>query len=267
MKKTFTLFALIFAGLSNVQSQSLEAWTVDAAGTTTLVALTNGTTVAFTTSAGNQLTTKVKFKNTSASTHTYNVIRRDVVLHAVGASTVDVASAYFCFGDMGSCYTAIVTEPSSDFVTLGPGAETSGINTMVTDIQEASTVGYSEVNYKLYNMSTGKTGPGADTLSWTFKFNQLLSVNENVNILESVSNVYPNPSTNNANVTVVLTDEVPVKVQVYNSLGAVVYNGAEQQLSGKNKLSVDCTNFNSGLYFITVTAGNSKITKRLVVNK
>ncbi len=59
-------------------------------------------------------------------------------------------------------------------------------------------------------MATGKTGPGADTLSWTFKFNQLLSVNENANVLENASNVYPNPSTNNANITVVLTDEVPV---------------------------------------------------------
>ncbi|HWY12918.1 MAG TPA: T9SS type A sorting domain-containing protein [Bacteroidia bacterium] len=50
-------------------------------------------------------------------------------------------------------------------------------------------------------------------------------------------------------------------------IGSLVYDENEQQLSGKNKLNIDCTNFNSGLYFITVTAGNSKVTKRLVVNK
>jgi hypothetical protein len=261
MKKTFTLFALIFAGIFNAQSQSLEAWTWDSSLSNTVVALTNGTVVAYTTSANNLSTIKVKFKNTSATnTYTYNIIRTDVALHST-------AVAYFCFGDMGSCYTEVVTEPSSDFTVLGPGVSTSNANHLITDLQEASTIGYSEVNYKLFNMATGKTGPGADTLSWTFKFNQLLSVNENANVLENASNVYPNPSTNNANITVVLTDEVPVKVQVFNSLGALVYNGAEQQLNGKNKLLVDCTNFHSGLYFITVTAGNSKVTKRLVVNK
>lgn len=261
MKKTFTLFALIFAGIFNAQSQSLEAWTWDSSLSTTVVALSNGTVVPYTTTANNVTTVKVKFKNTSSTnTYTYNVIRKDVALHST-------AVAYFCFGDMGSCYTELVTEPTSDFTVLGPGASTSNSNHMITDIQEASTVGYSEVNYKIFNMATGKTGPGADTLSWTFKFNQLLNVNENTNVLENVSNVYPSPSTNNANITVVLTDEASVKVQVFNSLGALVYNGAEQQLSGKNKLAVDCANFNNGLYFITVTAGNAKVTKRLVVNK
>ncbi|HWY12919.1 MAG TPA: hypothetical protein VN026_16410 [Bacteroidia bacterium] len=42
MKKIFTLFALIFTGILSAQSPSLQAWTVDASGTTTLVALTNG---------------------------------------------------------------------------------------------------------------------------------------------------------------------------------------------------------------------------------
>jgi hypothetical protein len=261
MKKTFTLFALIFAGIFNAQSQSLEAWTWDSSLSNTVVALTNGTVVAYSTATNSLSTIKVKFKNTSSTnTYTYNIIRKDVVLHST-------AVAYFCFGDAGSCYTELVTEPTSDFTVLGPGVSTSNANHLITDFQEANTIGYSEVNYKLFNMATGKTGPGADTLSWTFKFNQFMSVNENTNVLENISNVYPNPSTNNANLSVVLTDEVPVKVQVFNSLGALVYNGAEQQMNGRNKLTVDCTNFNNGLYFITVTAGNSKITKRLVVNK
>ena len=85
--------------------------------------------------------------------------------------------------------------------------------------------------------------------------------------IDSFSNIYPNPSTGNANITVDLTEEVAVKIEVYNSFGSLVYRGAEQKLIGKNKLSIDCTNFNSGLYFVIVTAGNSKVTKRLVVNK
>ena len=95
----------------------------------------------------------------------------------------------------------------------------------------------------------------------------VLSVEENVNAIESVGNLYPNPSSNIAGFSLTLTHESTVKVQVYNSLGSLVYNGSEQLLNGKNKLAVDCANFNNGLYFVTVTAGNSKVTKRLVVNK
>lgn len=266
MKKTFTLFALIFTGMLNAQSPSLQAWTVDAAGTTTLVALTNGTVVSYITSASNPTltstqTVKVSFKNTSATTHTYSIVRRDVVLNSASPG----ALAYFCFGDLGSCYNSFTTEPPSDFSTLVAGATTAPGKQLITDLDEAYTVGYSEVYYKLFNLATGKTG--ADTLSWTFKYNMVAGVNENKGIIANASDIYPNPATNNANITVVLAQESSVKVQVYNSLGSLIYSGNEEQLTGKNKMNIDCTNFNSGLYFITVTAGNSKVTKRLVVNK
>lgn len=268
MKKIFTLFSLISFGFINAQSPSIEAWTLDLSGNDSLK-LTNGLVVAYQTSASSATltstrTVKVKIKNiSSTSTNTYSVERKDVFLNPAGPLG---AKAYFCFGDLGTCYPAFVKE-ADEFNVIGPGGATVPGKHMITDLDEAYTIGYSEVQYKLFNVATGKTGAGADTLSWTFKYNQLLSVNENAGVLESVSNIYPNPSSNNANITVVLTDEVPVKIQVFNSLGSLVYNGAEQQLSGKNKLAVDCTNFNNGLYFITVTAGNSKVTKRLVVNK
>jgi hypothetical protein len=245
---------------------SLEAWTVDAAGTSTIVTLQNGTAVTHTTSPSATTEVKVKFKNIDpTSTYTYSVIRKDVVLNSVTSTTTD-AKAHFCFGDLGSCYDENTFEPSSDFTTLGPGGETSPAKQhLFTELDEATAIGYSEVYYKLFNMATGKMG--ADTLSFTFKYNSLTGINENKGIIENISNVYPSPSTGYAAITVVLTDEVPVKVQVFNSLGALVYSGAEQQLNGKNKLSIDCSTLNSGLYFITVNAGNAKITKRLVVNK
>lgn len=259
MKKTFTLFALVFAGILNGQSPSLQAWTVDAAGTTTLIALPNGTVISGGTTTVSALTSiKVKFKNiSSTNTNTYSVFRADLVLNTG-------AKANFCFGDFGTCYLWSVYE-ADEYSVLGPGAESVPGKQLVTDLKEGPSVGYSAVYYKLFNVATGKTG--ADTLSFTIKYNMLAGVNENKSAIENVSDIYPNPSTNNANITVVLAQESSVKVQVFNSLGSLVYNGNEQQLIGKNKMNIDCTNFNSGLYFITVTAGNSKVTKRLVVNK
>lgn len=267
MKKTFTLFALLLTGLLTAQTPSLQAWTTDAAGTTTLIALPNGTVVSYTTSASTPTamstkTVKVRFMNTSATSHTYSVERIDVYVNPASPG----ASPYFCFGDLGTCYSTFATEPNAgDYSVLGPGDYTVPGKQLITDLDEAYTVGYSEIRYKLFEVNTGKMG--ADTLSWTMKYNQGVGINEHSNILENVSNIYPNPTSNNASVTVILTDEVPVKVQVYNSLGSLVYNGAEQPMNGKNKVNIDCTNFNSGLYFVTVTAGHAKITKRLIVNK
>jgi hypothetical protein len=246
---------------------TIQAWSLDPTFTSTVQALPNGATANYTTSAAAATEVHVKFKNTDPSnTYTYSIVRKDVQLFHF--STTDTAKAHFCFGDLGSCYNQFLFEPTSDFVTLGPGGTTTGANHIITDLDEATgSTGYSIINYKLFNKATGKSGPGADTLSFTFKYNSLTGIKENKGLFENVSDVYPNPSTNNANITVVLTDEVPVKVQVYNSLGTLVYNGAEQQMTGKNRLGIDCSNFSNGLYFITVSAGNAKITKRLVVNK
>jgi len=259
MKKIFNLFSLISVGFLNAQSPSLKAWTLDQLTNDTVISITNGMVISYTTGPSSVESVKVKFKNiSSTNTNTYSVIRADLVLNPG-------AKAHFCFGDLGSCYDETIFEPSTDFSILGPGANTTGGKHLILDFDETSTIGYSAIYYKLFNLPMGKTG--ADTLSFTVKYNQYLSVNENTNVLETVSNIYPNPSTNNANITVVLAHESPVKVQVYNSLGSLVYNGAEQKLAGKSKLAVDCSNLNSGLYFITVTAGNSKITRRLIVNK
>ena len=267
MKKIFTLLALISFSILTAQSPSLQAWTLDAAGTTTLIALSNGTTVSYVTTASTPTststhTTKVKFKNISPVTHTYSVIRTDIVVNSASPGAIP----YFCFGDMGTCYSTWVNEPyPGDYSILGPGAETSNGKHLITDLDEAYTIGYSAINYKLFDLALGKTS--YDTLSFTFKYNQLSGIAEHNSSIANIGNIHPNPSSGNTYVTVVLTDETNVKVQVYSTLGTLVYNGSEQHLSGKNNLSIDCTNLNSGLYFVTVTAGNSKVTKRLVVNK
>ena len=107
-----------------------------------------------------------------------------------------------------------------------------------------------------------------DTLTFTVKYNEFLSVAENNSIIESASDVFPNPSNSTAYIALNMNQENQVKVQVYNTLGALVINNQEQKLSqGKNKIAIDCANLTSGLYFVSVTAGSSKVTKRLVINK
>ncbi|HWY12921.1 MAG TPA: T9SS type A sorting domain-containing protein [Bacteroidia bacterium] len=267
MKKLFTFF--VFALSCHLNSQtSLKVWALSPDQSTTVTAVGNGDTVYYSVSANQTKTVFFQFKNNAAVTNTYSVKRTDLILQAH-------THAFFCFGDQGTCYQSSTYVVTSDYATLGPGQSTvqnSGPpfhadTNLSTDMQDTlPAASYSVIMYKLFNIATGQMG--ADTLNFKIIYNPTLSgIKENSSSIVSASDIYPNPSTNNANITVVLIDESPVKIQVFNSLGSLVYNGNEQKLAGKNKLSVDCANFNSGLYFVTVTAGDSKITKRLVINK
>lgn len=265
MKKLFTLFS--FFVITNLSSQSsLNLWALDASQNSQTLTVNNGDTVYYTIAAGALETVFFQFQNVSAATHSYSVRRTDLIMNAG-------ASAYFCFGDQGTCYPSTVTVSSGDYTTLAPGQSTTkstgpplfSDTNLSTDFQEGSTAGYSVVKYKLFDVTTGEMG--ADTMSWKIIYNQALGIQENKNVFKNVSDIYPNPATSQADITVLLANESVVKVEVYNSIGSLVYSGAEQRLSGKNKIAVDCNNFNSGLYFVTVTAGNSKVTKRMVVNK
>lgn len=291
MKKIFTLF--LFALTSGVLAQNFTAYETNNAQTTLYTNLTNGSTLnvvsTVSTPSGNISTSfKVKLFNTSASTLTLSVKRRIVannpplLLNGAG----NIPDTYFCFGFQ--CFPSNINSPGpADYCILGPaGTNTTACcngttNTCCTPtftgsydnskengtpfviiLDEGLTQGYYVVSYTLFDINNV-----SDSIMFYVKYNAILSVQENNNVLESVSNIYPNPATNMANVTVNLTRETPVKVQVYNSIGALVYSGNEQKSPGKNKVSVDCTLFNSGLYFMTLTAGDTKITKRLVINK
>lgn len=269
LKKIVILSAFFIAGVLNAQTTSFAAWVVDAAGTTTLSTIPNGTVLSLAVAASNPTlsstsTTKIRLKNISSSnTYSYSVIRKIIALNNPPGPS-DSAIAYFCFGDFGTCYSND-TDEADEFNVLDPGEETTPLSNMKAYLDEAYTVGYSEIYYKLFNVATGKNG--ADTLSFTIKYNQFSAIKENNNAIKSIGNVYPNPSTDKAEIAIVLNAETNIKIQVYNSTGALVYNANEQGLSGKNKMNIDCSNLNSGLYFVTLTVGNSKITKRLVINK
>lgn len=256
MKKIFTLIALTFSLTAG--AQSLEAWIWDTPSSSTVSVISNGGQIPYTTTVSSTTEVVIKFKNNSANNNTYSVLRKDLVLNPG-------AKAHFCFGDLGTCYDETTYEISSDFCTLAAGQETSGGKNLITEMDEAATVGYSVIYYKIFDAATGKNGP--DTLSFTLKYNQLLGIKENNSVIAYNSDIYPNPSSDKASVTVVMAHDNSVKLQVHNSLGAIVYSRSEYVPAGKNKLSIDCSNYPDGLYFVTLSSGDSNITKRLIINK
>jgi hypothetical protein len=269
MKKLFTFIFCFTIGMAGF-AQTVSAFKTNPSNIPTFT-ITNGCVLSEVSSPGNSISFKVLLVNTTSTTHTYTV-RRTILYNSpvldVSGGTVTPQS-YFCFGT--TCFPDNVNNPTSaDYTILGPSGSTvtpydnsyNNGTPFVIYISEAATMGKYFIRYKLQEVSNPN-----DTLSFTVRYNEFLGVNELASTIESVD-VYPNPSNNNASVAVDMKTENDVKIQVFNSLGSLVYVAPSQKYTvGKHKFSIDCTSFNSGLYFISVTAGENKITKRFILNK
>ena len=89
-------------------------------------------------------------------------------------------------------------------------------------------------------------------------FDETLSV-EDFN-LNSIT-MFPNPAKNQVSLSWNKGEEVSVKV--YNSLGKMMYYTRQQSLL--DSLNIDTSQYNSGLYFVSVNTINGVITKKLII--
>ncbi|MEZ5083958.1 MAG: T9SS type A sorting domain-containing protein [Bacteroidales bacterium] len=93
-----------------------------------------------------------------------------------------------------------------------------------------------------------------------------LSTNTTEFIVSDKVSTYPNPATNVLNIQYSLIEDAEVSVGVYDLLGSKVM---EEKLSAQsNQLQntrMDVSTLDSGLYFVTISAGESKVTKKVQV--
>lgn len=91
---------------------------------------------------------------------------------------------------------------------------------------------------------------------------------EKVNPQVSEMLVYPNPANSIANVEFTLTENSSVSIELINAIGQVV---SSQQLGnvsvGKQKVELNVSVLNEGLYFVNVITNNNKIIRKISVGK
>lgn len=107
--------------------------------------------------------------------------------------------------------------------------------------------------------------------------NNLFIDNVNINTtmtgIDEVANsssldVYPNPFSTTTTLAVNLTSTQKVRIDVYNVVGENVYSIDKGQLStGEHKVVISADELPSGVYFVTLTTNEGRISKRVVVNK
>ncbi len=90
----------------------------------------------------------------------------------------------------------------------------------------------------------------------------------NVQEHEAISNVtiYPNPASAVANIDLNLASASNVNIDVYNMIGQSVYAKDFSNLaSGDHHFTINTSSYKSGIYFISVNAGDYKVTRKLIV--
>jgi len=84
--------------------------------------------------------------------------------------------------------------------------------------------------------------------------------------IASVSQNAPNPFSATTTIEVNVKERAQVSLEVMNMVGQIVYRADKGEVpAGKKQFTVDASNLNSGAYFYTVTVGNNKVTKKMIV--
>ncbi len=95
-----------------------------------------------------------------------------------------------------------------------------------------------------------------------------IDTSTDIDDLNSISqfNVYPNPTTDVANIEFQLNQPQDVEIQIMDVVGKLVSSEMHSGLaSGEQRLSIDVGTFPQGMYLIRMVAGNSELTRRLMV--
>lgn len=251
MKKIYLLSLALLSAFSIVTAQTS---TIELTNEATGLPVANGGIIYRGTNVGVEDILLINIKNISGSTVAYKFRRFDDVLNSG-------ADAYFC---VQACYPpATMVSPTS--LTLAPNQD--AISTGVDPsfhLLDNSTAGQSDIRYHIYDAAN----PTTDLFVVTVKYNNALSVKNTTSLFSNISDVYPNPSTSKAFINVSSAIAINgVKVSITNTLGAIVSYKLVDLSAGKNTVSLDFENLLSGIYFVTIGQGTSRITKKITISK
>jgi len=200
--KKILFFSIIILNYLLIYSQSsIYLVSTNNAMTSTVSVINNGDTYTLTTSpSAMDIPAKFRFYNiNSTNTYTYNVLRNIKTINTQGVNT---ATTYFCVGE--TCLPPSVntlTNPN-DYVVLSPGS----YEILIAYLSELSTIGYSEVYYKIFNVNDPN-----DTLGFTIEYNPTLSVKENPSLIENIS-IFPIPTSDNLIIQAKVNSPIEVKL-------------------------------------------------------
>ncbi|OFY74876.1 MAG: hypothetical protein A2275_06000, partial [Bacteroidetes bacterium RIFOXYA12_FULL_35_11] len=132
---------------------------------------------------------------------------------------------------------------------------------------DTGSVMYTDVMF--YDINTGWAGGfnESSTVGGIYKWDISLmtGLQEKIATKENIS-VFPIPSAGIINISLGEIESPEVKVEICNAVGAVVYSKIWSTVSN-DLLQADLSNFDNGFYFVNVSNGNKKVTKKFMILK
>jgi hypothetical protein len=162
--------------------------------------------------------------------------------------TLALLNAQTLYAD--SSYLAVVTS-------AGDGGLTNDL--------VVATSGTSEANTSYYYDATD--------LTWYYTTNTpMVRLNFSPASINEVSsnfglNVYPNPANSSATISMALSNEANVVINVTDLSGKVVYTNALGKVNGAQKITVNTDSLSSGVYMVNLSVDGAVSTQKLVVRK
>ena len=79
--------------------------------------------------------------------------------------------------------------------------------------------------------------------------------------------IYPNPVTSQSTIEFFAPGDVQVTVSIYNSLGMLVKEISDEPATGVQKVNISTADFDNGIYFVKLSAGDDTFTKKMTIVK
>ena len=243
MKKllSFIIIVLIAGSVSNAQSLSLS-WDGEAVADTT--------TIWVNPDSGDPFSFHAVVTNNADKIIKVKVLRTNI-------DVLEGSSNSFCFASQ--CYPPFMDE-SADYVVLNSG-ESNAEDDFHGDFLSGGAIGTSLVSYRFFDIDNPTDYVEAIVKFWSSP----TGLDENIKKGIEISNAYPNPANDKFNINYNFeTRPADARVKIVNLLGSVVKEVELDQNS--DKLSMDISDLNAGVYFYSVIINNEIYqTKKLVI--
>jgi hypothetical protein len=90
-------------------------------------------------------------------------------------------------------------------------------------------------------------------------------LSSDVSQADDIFQIFPNPASTNATVTILLNKESKVELKVIDMTGKEVAARNYGSINGTSTVDINTSNFQAGVYLVELTINNEKMTKRLMI--
>jgi hypothetical protein len=202
-------------------------------------------------------------RNTGITVNNSIIVGWEKGWHLSGSTTFDNYNSTTSLDSLGVIKnTIITTDIATRFVYDAGGANSAWYNTYAGTNSIDTTKTVAQVGFVNAFPTNLYDKPDFRLLAPT-------AVNELSQVLGNSFNVYPNPASDNANITFTLLANNKVSITVYDILGKVVTNLSQENNfeKGNNVVKLNTAELSSGIYFVAISVNNAKEVSKLIISK